>query len=429
MNPQLQVNTLTNKPTNIRWYGATLVLFLCFVAYIDRIVFSVSASPIMESLQITPIQFGLITTLFNIGYFIFQIPGAMLIEKKGSRKAMTLGLIMWSIFTAATGFSNSFLMLALVRFGFGVGESPVFTAGNNFFANWFPAKERGKANSMMNGGSFLAPIIGPAIVVWAVSDFGWHHVFYFCGLLGLVAALAWYLLVRDKPNQHPWVNEAELQYIQQDGEMTTKKEKTPWGVFFKKRSFWALAIGYFGTLWTVQFFMYWLPFYLQQARNLSFKDMGFYTSIPFLFIVVGVFFAGTLSDYLLNKGWNKFKSRNMVCITGLTISAISLVLSTFAETAIGNILWLSLALGGAGFAQTLSWSIATDIGRQFTAAVGSWMNTCGFIAASIVPTVAPIIAEIFGWNHALLVNAAVIILGIIGYMLVKTDEPLLADAK
>ncbi len=76
------------KPTHIRWYGGALVLFLCFVAYIDRIVFSVSASPIMDALQITPVEFGLVTTLFNIGYFVFQIPGAMMIEKMGSRFAL-----------------------------------------------------------------------------------------------------------------------------------------------------------------------------------------------------------------------------------------------------------------------------------------------------------------------------------------------------
>src|SRR5450759_2417932 len=83
----------------------------------------------------------------------------------------------------------------------------------------------------------------------------------------------------------------------------------------------------------------------------------------------------------------------------------------------------SLALGMAGFAQMLSWVIATDIGRQFTSVVGRWMNTWGFIAASIVPTVAPVVARDWGWNQVLILNACVILLGIIG-MLVETTEPL-----
>jgi len=68
--------------------------------------------------------------------------------------------------------------------------------------------------------------------------------------------------------------------------------------------------------------------------------------------------------------------------------------------------------------------ISTDIGQQFTSTVGSWMNMWGFIAASIVPTVAPIIAKSYGWNQVLIVNAGVIVLGIIGYLLIKTDQPL-----
>lgn len=412
------------KATNIRWYGGALVFFLCFVAYIDRIVFSVSASPIMEALHITPVEFGMVTTLFNIGYFIFQIPGAIMIERLGSRAALAISLLMWSVFTALTGIANSFMMLAVIRFFFGIGESPVFTAGNNFFANWFPKEERGKANSLMNAGAFMAPILGPAVVVSVVTSFGWHSAFYMCGVLGVTAAAIWYFCMRSQPSEHPWVNEAELKIITQDSEIATQKEKTPWGIFLRQRSFWAIAMGYFGTLWTVQFFMYWLPFYLQSARKLSFKDMGFYTSVPFIFIVIGVFFAGAVSDWLLKKGCSRFQSRNVVCMVGLGISAIALVISTMAETAIGNILWLSLALGGAGFAQTLSWSIATDIGRQFTSAVGSWMNTWGFIAASIVPTVAPIVARDYGWNQAIILNAAVIIVGIVGYLLVKTNEPL-----
>jgi ACS family glucarate transporter-like MFS transporter len=152
--------------------------------------------------------------------------------------------------------------------------------------------------------------------------------------------------------------------------------------------------------------------------------MGFYTSVPWIFIVAGVFSAGALSDLLLRKGFSRYKARNLVCATGLAISAVALVLSTIATSAVGNILWLSLALGMAGFPQTLSWSISTDIGQQFTSTVGSWMNMWGFIAASIVPTVAPIVAKSYGWNQVLIVNAGVIVLGIIGYLLIKTDQPL-----
>jgi ACS family glucarate transporter-like MFS transporter len=415
---------VNQRATHIRWFGGALVCFLCFVAYVDRIVFSVSASPIMQALHMNPVDFGIVTTLFNVGYFIFQIPGAFMIERLGTRATLAISLITWSVFTALTGVANSLMMLAVIRFFFGIGESPVFPAGNSFFANWFPKEERGKANSLMNAGAFMAPIFAPPIVVAVVTSMGWNMAFYLCGLLGIATAVVWYVCTRNHPSEHPWVNKKEVAFITKDSEITTKKEKAPWKLFLKQRSFWAIAMGYFGTLWTIQFFIYWLPYYLQAARKMSFKDMGFYTSVPFIFLVIGVFVAGALSDWLLKKGLSRFQSRNLVCVVGLGISALALVMSVYAETAVGNILWLSLALGMAGFAQTLSWVIATDIARKFTSAVGSWMNTWGFVAAAIVPTVAAIVARDYGWNQVLILNACIILIGLTGFLLVKTNEPL-----
>lgn len=416
----------SQSPTRIRWVGGALVGFLCFVAYLDRIVFSVSASPIMKALDISPVDFGIVTTVFNIGYFLFQIPGGIMIQRFGPRAALAISLTAWSVFTALTGLANSLMMLAAVRFFFGVGEAPVFPAGNSFFANWFPKEERGKANSLMNAGAFIAPALAPPLVVAVVAGLGWSMAFYLCGLVGLITATLWFTSMRNHPSQHPWVNRAEVELITKDSETQLDKNKAPWGVFLRQRSFWAIALAYFGTLWTVQFFIYWLPYYLQVARNLSFKDMGVYATLPFISIAICVFLAGAISDRLLKRGLSRFQSRNMVCIVSLATSAVALVIGAHAETATANILWLSLALGMAGFAQTLSWVIATDIGRQFTPAVGSWMNTWGFVAAAIVPTVAPLAAKGFGWDQVLILNAVVTLVGIIGFFLIKTNEPLKA---
>ncbi|MDE2452058.1 MAG: MFS transporter, partial [Burkholderiales bacterium] len=281
-----------------------------------------------------------------------------------------------------------------------------------------------KANSLMNAGAFLAPALAPPLVVAVVSGLGWSMAFYLCGLLGIVITIAWYASTRNHPSEHPRVNKAELAFITKDGETAKDKQKTPWRVFLRQRSFWAIGLAYFGTLWTVQFFIYWLPYYLQTARHLSFKDMGYYATLPFISIAVCVLAAGAISDRLLEMGLSRFRSRNWVCIAALATAAAALVMSTHVETAIANILWLSLALGMAGFAQTLSWVVATDIGRRFTPAVGSWMNTWGFVAAAIVPTVAPLVAKGYGWNQVLILNAVVISVGILGFLLTNADEPL-----
>ncbi|MFJ4208081.1 MFS transporter [Paenarthrobacter sp. NPDC089675] len=422
-------NIVASRPTRVRWKGGAIIFLLCFVAYLDRIAFSVSASPIMKSLGIDPVQFGIVTTLFNVGYFLCQIPAGVLIQRIGPRKAMALSIITWSIFTACTGLANSLVMLAVTRFLFGAGEGPVFTAANSFFANWFPQRERGRANSLMNAGAFLAPALGAMLLVPVITAFGWNVTFFVCAALGVMACALWYFSVSDRPEQSRKANAAERTLIGSDSAPVASRTRVPWALLLRQRSFWTIAIGFFGTLWTIQFFIYWLPFYLEAARGVPFTQVGLYTSIAFVCITLSVLCAGALSDAVLKRTGSPFAARNLVAIGGLVLAAACLTFSTLTNDPLGTVLWLSLALGGAGFAQTLSWTMATDIGGPLTATVGSWMNTWGFVAAAIVPTVAPLVAKQFGWTQVILLNVAVIIVGIVGIALTKTNERLLAKKR
>ncbi len=414
----------TGRPTRIRWYVGALVFVICFVAYLDRIVFSVSATSIMEDLHLTPVQFGLITTLFNVGYFVFQIPAGIFIERAGTRRAMTVALLLWSVFTGMTGIANGLLMLALSRLAFGAGEAPLFPTANSIFARWFPPRERGKATSLMNSGAFLGTAIGAVLLVPIIGHLSWRGAFFTCAVVGGVLTVASHVFLRDHPAQHAKTNDAEVRLIEDGTDLPPTSGGAPWRLFLRQRSFWALAVGFFGTLWTIQFFVYWLPYYLQHALAVPFSAVGRYTSIAFACITVSVLVAGLVSDRLLRIGRSRFQARNLVAVAGLAVAAVCLVVSLTSGSVLVSVIWLSVALGGAGFAQTLAWTIATDIGRAHTAAVGSWMNAWGFVAAAIVPTLAPVLARDLGWTPVILVNAAVAVVGIGGFLLTRTNHPL-----
>jgi ACS family glucarate transporter-like MFS transporter len=315
-------------------------------------------------------------------------------------------------------------VLGVVRFAFGAGEAPVFTAGNAFFANWFPSREHGRANSLMNAGAFLGPAVGPVLLVPFIQHFGWRDAFFLCAALGAATTALWFLCVRDRPRQHRLVNEAEVCLIEESSDAGPAAGKAPWSAFLRQRSFWALAFAYFGTLWTVQFFIYWLPFYLQKALDVPFSEVGTYTGSAFACIAVSVLVAGAVSDRLLRAGRSPYQSRNLVAVAGLAVACGGLLMSTTTHDVTTSVAWLSVALGGAGFAQTLAWVIATEIGRSHTSAVGSWMNAWGFVAAAIVPTLAPVIAGRFSWSSVIIVNAAVAVLGIVAFLLTATNKPL-----
>ena len=212
--------------------------------------------------------------------------------------------------------------------------------------------------------------------------------------------------------------------LRRETEPAGQSSRASWRELFRQRSFWTLALGYFATLWSVQFFICWLPYFLQITHKISFRSLGLYASLPWISIVAAVLLAGIVSDILLARGFSRFVARNVVCAAGLGIASAALVASTTADTVIGDVLWISLALGMAGVAQTLSWTIVSDIGGKISSVVGGWMNMWGFIAASIVPTVAPLIGQSYGWNAVILLNAAVTAGGVVAYLFINVDKSL-----
>jgi ACS family glucarate transporter-like MFS transporter len=136
--------------------------------------------------------------------------------------------------------------------------------------------EKGRAASALLAGSYFGPVIAPVLTVAIFQAWGWEAVFYIFGGLGLVAALLWYVLGRDKPEDHPFVNKHELKVIMEN--RTVKEEKkslAPCKRFLKSGRFWALGLQYFVVLYIITFFLVWLPTYLLEVRSFSLSGMGF----------------------------------------------------------------------------------------------------------------------------------------------------------
>lgn len=422
---------LSLRKTNFRWIGGGLVLFICFVAYIDRSALAVSAVPIMKSFHLSPVQFGFVNTLFSIAYLLLQIPGAVLGEKVGARKIITAVMILWSIFTAMTGFAGGFITLAIARFLFGAAEAPLFPNAGGFITDWFPKRERARAFALMSMGAFVASLLAPPFFVAIVSRFGWQSSFYVCGAIGIIAAIIWYQTVRSTPEEHPRISKSELQLITENRFETevVSSGNSHWKSFLRQRSFWMMGIGGFSSIWLIQFFVFWLPYYLQAVRHLSFQKMGVYASFPWITALIFMILAGFISDWIIKRGASRFWARNMINVIALAIAAIALLLSNTATTATGDVLWISLAIGMAGAVYTTTWSMVGDLGQKHAASVGSWVNMWGFTAGAIMPTLAPFIAERMGWSAVFVVNSGIAILGIFAFLLVKIDRPLKTDSE
>jgi ACS family glucarate transporter-like MFS transporter len=425
---QVKIDTspqVKEKRIGLRWGLAVVFFIVGLVAYMDRANISVVAQPMMEDLHMNKVEFGLLSSLFYLGYCFAQIPGGILSEKFGSRKIITLAVTWWSIFTAMTSAASSYILLCIVRFLFGMGEGPMYPGNAVFNSYWFQKHEKGRAASALLAGSFFGPIVAPGISVAIMAVFGWHGVFYSFAFIGIVIAIAWYIIGRDKPEHHPWISEKEkLLIIENRSVASTERKSAPWKQYLRNVQFWAVGIQYLVVIYMNTFFLTWLPTYLMEARNFSLKEMGFAASFPWIAICFSVLAGGAISDVILQKTNSRMMARGTLAILGFIFFIIGLYFAAYSTSSWLNVLWLTVALGALGLPIVASWAIANDLGQEFSGSVSGWMNLWGSIGGITSPILCGWFAQELGWNTTLLINIIPIGLAILLWFLIKPDRPL-----
>src|SRR5439155_948721 len=132
-----QQNTFA-RPAQVRSGILPFAVTLAIITYVDRVCISQAAPYLQEELGLTARQMGLAFSAFAWAYALFEIPGGWLGDRFGPRKALTRVVILWSAFTAATGYAWNFASLIIIRFCFGMGEAGCFPNLTKAFMIWLP---------------------------------------------------------------------------------------------------------------------------------------------------------------------------------------------------------------------------------------------------------------------------------------------------
>jgi MFS transporter, ACS family, glucarate transporter len=421
------------KATRMRWFLAAVMFLISFVSYMDRVNLSVATPEIMKEFSFTKMEIGWIQTAFFMGYSLMQVPGGMMAELFGHRRIVTLAVSWWSAFTALTAYGSSFVSFLIIRGLFGVGEGPIFPSFSNFTYQWFNKHERAKSSALMLSGLFLGPVVGPSVTVALMLAFGWRWVFIIFGLAGFIFALVWWVYATQLPKDNRHVNEAELAHIRggeaaEPAKAAGEKQKlAPWRKFMGSTQFWAIGLQYFITDYVMYVFLAWLPLYLMEAQNFSLKSMGIAASFPWLAICITTMTAGIIGDKIVAAGMSKHKARTLFGGASLIGCCIFLYLGAIATVPWQNVLWLSLSLGSLGFTFPASWAACLDLGGKFSGSVSGWMNLWGNIGGILAPITTAWIATQYGWEAAITATSASAIVGVLAWLLVKPDKPIVIE--
>jgi MFS family permease len=379
-----------------------LMTVVMAVNYIDRGNLATAGPLLIDELKLTATEFGSLLTAFYMVYTLAMVPAGWLAERYGVKRALGVGVAIWSAATLLTGFASGFIALFALRCLLGVGESVVFPGTSKVVRSSVAPARMGVANGMLAFGYQFGPALGILIGGPLMHRIGWRAVFMLFGALSLL----WLV---------PWRHVRLRELTTQPGEGSA--DAPPFATILRQRALWGTAIGLFGVNYSFYFVLTWLPTYLVKARGFSMDEMTAIATPAYALCAAAAVLGGLIMDRSLRAG----RSHDFA-LKGL----MSLSYLVGLCTMIGMVLLPPVASIGCLFVYEFFGGLASPTiyaASQVFAGPGAsarWVgvqNACGNVAGILAPLVTGVLVDASGsYVSAFVVAALANIVGFIGWM-------------
>lgn len=410
----------TNKMTNFRWTICAMLFFATTVNYMDRQVLSLTWKDfIAPEFHWTDSDYGTITGLFSVFYAFACLFAGKFIDWMGTKKGYLWAIFIWSTgacLHAGCGWvtmqiegvesvealrlveagsqvalaiaSVSVWLFLFCRMVLALGEAGNFPAAIKVTAEYFPKKDRAFATSIFNAGASVGALAAPASIPLLARAWGWEMAFIIIGALGYIWMGLW-VFIYSKPNKNKFVNEAELNYIEQDTDLSEveddKEEKTiPFFKCFQYRQTWSFIAGKFMTDGVWWFFLFWAPAYFSDQYGYASDSPMAIALIFTLYAIVTILSigGGYLPTYFVDKkGMNPYAGR----MRAMFIFACFPILALVAQPLGAYSAWwpaIIIGLVGAGH-QAWSANLFSTVGDMFPKSTIASITGIGAMAGGV----------------------------------------------
>ncbi len=386
-----------SRPGYFRWVICALLLLGTTKNYMDRWVLSALKTTLQHNLGWSEINYSNLVFAFQAAYAVGMLAVGRFIDRFGTRLGYAIVMVFWSLASMAHAVGSSLSSFFMARIALGLGESGVFPASIKAVAEWFPAKERAFATGIFNAGTNVGVILAGLSVPWITFHFGWRLTFVVIGSLGF-AWLALWLLLYQKPEDHPRCSKAELDYIR--GDTPQPVEKVKWLRLLPYRQTWAYACGKFliDPIWW--FYLFWVPDFLERQHGVHLAQIGLPIVVIYLISDVGSVAGGWFSSFLIRRGASVNAGRKIAML----VCAIGIVPIMFAYRVSGlwpAVLLIGLAAAGhQGFSANL-YTLTSDLFP--TRVVASVVGIGGMAGAVGGMLIAKLVGYVLQWTGSYMV--------------------------
>lgn len=386
-----------SRPGYFRWVICGLLLLGTTKNYMDRWVLSALKTTLQHNLGWSEINYSNLVAAFQLAYALGMLAAGRLIDRYGTRLGYALVMVVWSLASMAHAAASSFFGFLIARVALGLGESGVFPASIKVVAEWFPPKERALATGILNAGTNMGVIFAGLSVPWITVHFGWRWAFAIIGSLGF-AWLALWLLLYQKPEDHPRCSQAELKHIL--GDKQESSEKIAWLRLLPHRQTWAFACGRFliDPVWW--FYLFWVPDFLERQHGVHLAQLGLPIVVIYLISDIGSVAGGWFSSVLIQRGSSVNAGRKFAMLA----CAVAIVPIVFAYRVSGlwpAVLLIGLAAAGhQGFSANL-YTLTSDLFPK--RAVASVVGIGGMAGAIGGMLIAKVVGYVLQWTGSYMI--------------------------
>jgi ACS family tartrate transporter-like MFS transporter len=407
------------------------LLFICYIiAYIDRINIGFTKLQLQEVLGVDERVFGSVygigAGLFFIGYFLFEVPSNLIMQRVGARIWIARIMIIWGLVSMGMMFIHSTATFYSARFLLGVAEAGFYPGVILYLTYWFPDKERAHTVALFATGTVIAGIIGSPLsgAILGLHNKGglegWQWLFLLEGIPAVLMGIVVFFVLPNRPQNVKWLSPAEKVWIQarldEESLQTSGKVHAHLSEVFRSGRIWLLCFIYF--LLTVGIYGYemWLPSIIKEFSGLSYSIVGLINAVPYVIAMVFMVWTGYHSDRTGERRWH-------VAVAAFS-AALGFGLSAWLQNPYVGMAALMMALIGLKSAMAPFWALSTTFLSGTAAAGGiALINSVGNLGGFVGPTLVGVVIDKTGsMAIALWVLAAALLLMGILVLLIRRSK-------
>jgi D-galactonate transporter len=382
-------NELKATYIKIAWRLIPFLVFLFILAWLDRVNVGFAKLHMLQDLQFSEAVYGLGAGIFFIGYFLFEVPSNLLLEKIGARKTLARITILWGAASIGMAYVTTPTQFYIMRFLLGVFEAGFFPGVVLYLTYWFPAEYRARVNGLFMTSFALAGVVGgplAGLILNGMQGVGhlanWQWLFILEGIPSVIAGMFVLKYLPEKPVNAKWLTPQEQQAVTRALELENSQTGNKHLSFkdaYRNSAIWLCAAVYFCIVSGNATIAFWSPSIIKAIGINNDLMIGVLSALPFIAGTIAMVWNGAHSD--------KTGERRMHCAVATLIACLGLVATgMLLHNALFALIALTIASVGILAAFPVFWSIPAAFLAGTAAAGGiALINSIGNLAGFVAP--------------------------------------------